>query len=274
MTIPNYGVLRGKVLESKRESEQSSPHYQIHVLAGGTHFRVPVNVKSQIAPSELLFLVDENFKHPVLAQLGSLPEAFSKEPSQPGGIALDFIRGNLFNHLDMRLLPCDIPGPDNDLQDKIEHYAVRAAQDATAEIFAFGTQWAPENVKDKVFGFKPNTGVHNIHMNQGNDASFAKDDGVYQDGALLFHFPKQDQWVAIFLAFQSQAWHTDDKTGHAIAEPEPVDFIMRIVGALVNPFGPEPEKEQVILLNPTPAPVDLKGWAIADKAKTSANCLA
>jgi len=104
------------------------------------------------------------------------------------------------------------------------------------------------------------------------------DDGVWQDGALLLHFPGQAQWVGIFLAFQSQAWHTDDVTGHtvgSIPEPGPApqpgngepDHIFRIVGALVNPIGPAPEPETVTLLNTGPRPVDLTGWALLDRLK-------
>ena len=58
-------------------------------------------------------------------------------------------------------------------------------------------------------------------MNQGNVGQFVKDDGVWQDGGLILHFPSTDQWVGIFLAFQSQAWHTDDRTGHRLEEPGP-----------------------------------------------------
>ena len=73
--------------------------------------------------------------------------------------------------------------------------------------------------KDKYFGFLPGNGIHDIHMNQGNTGRFVDDDGVYQDGGLLVQFADQHEWVAIFLKFQSQAWHTDDRTGHSIAEP-------------------------------------------------------
>ena len=87
-------------------------------------------------------------------------------------------------------------------------------------MYAFGERWGPETgVKDKVFGFQPGNGVHDIHMNQGNSARFRGDDGVWQDGGLLIHLG--DRWIGIFLAFQSQAWHTDDKTGHTIAGPAP-----------------------------------------------------
>jgi hypothetical protein len=68
--------------------------------------------------------------------------------------------------------------------------------------------------------------------------------------------------VAIFLAFQSQAWPTNDQTGHAIPTPQPgqpgaPDHTVRIVAALVNPVGPAPEAETVTLLNVTPEAVDL-----------------
>jgi hypothetical protein len=88
---------------------------------------------------------------------------------------------------------------------------------------AFGQRWGPEaDTPDKVFGFSPGNGVHDIHMNQGNTGRFVEDDGVWQDGGLLLHYPGQDQWVGVFLAFQSQAWHTDDTTGHTdLGVPDP-----------------------------------------------------
>ena len=53
-------------------------------------------------------------------------------------------------------------------------------------------------------------------MNQGNVGQFVEDDGVFQDGGLFMHFPDQQEWIGVFLKFQSQAWHTDDVTGHTI----------------------------------------------------------
>jgi hypothetical protein len=88
---------------------------------------------------------------------------------------------------------------------------------------------------------------------------------VWQDGAVLIHFPAQEQWAAVFLKFQSQSWHTDDVTGHAL--PTKPDGMVMIVAALVNPIGPEPEKETVTLLNTMSTAVDLSGWKLADRAK-------
>ncbi|MFI9842277.1 lamin tail domain-containing protein [Nonomuraea sp. NPDC051941] len=72
-------------------------------------------------------------------------------------------------------------------------------------------------------------------------------------------------------AFQSQAWHTDDRTGHAIetapARPAGGEEPVRILAALVNPDGPAPERETVTLINTSPDPIDLQGWHLADRAK-------
>jgi uncharacterized protein YukJ len=274
MSLESYGVLKGSVVDARREDDPNTPHYQVHVRADGTSYRVAVNVKSQVSPSELLFLVDDRFRHLVVDGLPELPQGFTGLLSEPGGLALDFIRGNLFDRLGLRPLPHNLPGPDNDLSDRVEHYVARARLEHDAEVYAFGERWGPEqDQQDKIFGFVPGNGIHDIHMNQGNDPQFAHDDGVWQDGALVFRFPSTDQWVAVFLAFQSQAWHTDDVTGHAITEPGPVpgptepDRVVRIVGALVNPIGPAPEPETVTLLNASPGPIELAGWTLADRSK-------
>ena len=274
MPLERYGVLKGSAVDTRREDDPDTPHYQVHVHADSTSYRVAVNVKSMLSPSELLFLVDDRFRHPLTAGLPELPHGFTELQRGPGSLALDFIRGNLFDRLRLRPLPHSLPGPDNDLSDRVEHFVARATREHDSEVYAFGERWGPEEDKpDKIFDFLPGNGVHDIHMNQGNDPQFAHDDGVWQDGALVFRFPFTDQWVAIFLAFQSQAWHTDDYTGHAITEPGPVpgptepDRVVQIVGALVNPIGPAPEPEIITLLNASPEPVELGGWTIADRFK-------
>ena len=40
---------------------------------------------------------------------------------------------------------------------------------------------------------------------------------------------------------------------------------MRILAAMVNPRGGDPERETVLLLNASPEPVDLAGWRLADR---------
>jgi uncharacterized protein YukJ len=272
MPLKSYGVLVARAIERRREGGHDSPHYQIRLADGlGATYRAAVNVLSQESPSELLYLVDDDFKHPITGVLAGLDHGWQTLPPRGG---LDFIRGNLFDRAAMRSLPPDVAGPDNDLADVLDHFVERAIAEPDAHVYVFGERWGPESVRDKVFGFRPGNGVHDIHMNQGNSARFRGDDGVFQDGGMLLHFPGESRWVAIFLAFQSQAWHTDDATGHAIAAPAPGptptpvlngDGAVRILAAMVNPNGGSPERETVLLLNASPQAVDLTGWRLADR---------
>jgi uncharacterized protein YukJ len=294
MPLKNYGALRGSVIDHRLASGANA-HFQLHVVDDATHYRIAVNVDSKLEPSELEYLIDSNFRHPVLDAVAALPAGWNALHHEAGGAALDFIRGNLFNRDDMRRLPFDVAGPDNDLNEKLALYVRRAIADEQATAYVFGERWGPEQGKaDKIFGFTPGNGVHDIHMNQANVGQFVGDDGVYQDGALLLHFPAQEQWVAIFLKFQSQTWHTDDVTGHQIAgapapgggpdtpgEKPPApgggppapdapqhapDGAVRVVAALANAVR-SPETEFVTLINTTSEPLDLAGWKLVDRDK-------
>jgi len=127
-----------------------------------------------------------------------------------------------------------------------------------------------------------------IPFNLINISGYINNAGVWQDGDMIFHFPDQDQWVGIFLRFQSQAWHTDDNTGHAIGVPTsgppsdrmPMDRLgphifptadrpdgfVKIIAAKVNDTH-SPEQEIVTILNTSDMEINLSGWKIADKQK-------
>jgi len=284
--LHSYGVLKGKAIEVRIGAGQS-PHYQVRIVDDTTDYRIAVNVKSQLPPSDVEFVIVEHFEHPITEIVEPLPTGFTKLERKPGSGALDFIRGNLFDRTQMRPLPFSLPGFDNDLNEKVDRVMQRAVADETALVYAFGERWGPEpSVKDKYFGFLPGNGIHDIHMNQGNAAQFVSDDGVYQDGGLLVHFPNQHDWIAVFLKFQSQTWHTDDKTGHRIGAPPPPPppvtpgpppppappttedpaGLVRIVAALVNATQ-SPEVEVVTLLNTAPHDLKLDGWALLDTQK-------
>jgi uncharacterized protein YukJ len=268
--VNNYGVLVARPLERRREGGTDSPHYQLRLATdGGGNHRAAINVLSQESPSELLYAIVDDLKHPITAAIGGLAAGWHPLPARAG---LDFVRGNLVTRAQMRPLAPDVAGPDNDLADLLDLHVLHAISRTDALVYAFGEPWGPETARDKIFGFKPGNGVHDIHMNQGNSARFAADDGVWQDGGLLLHFPSESRWVGIFLAFQSQAWHTDDVTGHAIADAPPPPIVgdeppVGILAAMVNPNGGAPEHETVLLLNASPQTVDLTGWRLADRNK-------
>jgi uncharacterized protein YukJ len=143
MPLKSYGILKGKPIDRRLGSGQNS-HYQIHVIDADADYRIAVNVMSKLAPSELEYLIESRFQHPFLEPLGELPSGWHPLERRPGGPALDFIRTNLFDPRRLAPLPFNIPGQDNDLNEKLDHYIQRALADERAIIYAFGERWGPE----------------------------------------------------------------------------------------------------------------------------------
>jgi uncharacterized protein YukJ len=274
MSLQKYGVLKGKAIETKKGTGKS-PHFQILVSDEELLYRIAVNVESQEPPSDVLYYVDEDFHHPIIDLLEPMPKGHHLLDKKPGGSAVDFIRGNLFDTSLMKPLPYDIPGADNDLNELVQKYVAKAISMESSSIYAFGERWGPEKARDGYFGFAPGNGIHDIHMNQGSSAAFMKYDGVWQDGCLIIHLPDENKWIGIFLAFQSQCFHTDDVQGHRIPDvcdkvpvpPKPGAKSVCIIAALVNPEGGDKGLEAVTLLNTTPNAIDLAGWSLLDKNK-------
>jgi len=118
-----------------------------------------------------------------------------------------FLKGALLNEWDKRFIPCDMivvpsdkAGPDNDLADFFKKRIDTEECKKNANIYVYGGY------------FDTGLGLHEVHMNQGSIERFEDSNGVYQDGCILLEYPG-DHWEAIFLAFQSQSWCTDNKTG-------------------------------------------------------------
>ena len=211
MALAGYGVLKGSVIGHSRDADDD--HYQVLVRAGATLMRVAVNVRSSApkAPSTVLFATTTTLPPAFTGALAALAPGFRPLASRPGGLAIDFLRGGLVKPRSLKPLPPDLPGQDNDLKDALEAAVLRAMKEADSALHAFGVRWGPEkNRKDRCFHFVPGNGVHDIHMNQGNSGRYARDNGTWQDGALVFGYPG-DKWRAFFVAFQSQALKTDDK---------------------------------------------------------------
>lgn len=298
-----YAVLKGHAIRGV-PAQPGKDHYSVHVVDDDLDYRIAINVRSNAKNfgKDLWFFLDEDFQHPIIEALKALPvgrKVFESdataEERKKSGVALDFIRLNLFDRSKMKIFPGYLNGPHNDLNELIDDLITNIAGDEDNLIYAFGEPWINEPGKDKIFSFKPGNGVHDIHMNQGDlTGDHAHEDGVYQDGGMILYYAQENRYVAYFTKFQSQSWHTDDVSGHAISgEGNPLgdgqvagpighgthgggnpittghdpDYNVRIVAAMVNPIGPAPETETVTLLNTTSQPIDLEGWSLVDKQK-------
>jgi uncharacterized protein YukJ len=284
----HYGILRGRVDVFKREDDLSSPHLQIRVVDGHNQaWRVPVNVLSGDQSRVIFHRADPLQSHPILAALPQAAAGLTPLPpaARSASSALDYFRAPLFDWPTGIAVPSTGPGADDDLQDVLITY-LKQLRDQDGEIFVFGSKFPdpgePPDPRPIDHEFHTVQGVHDIHMNQGNPkpGSFAKDNGVFQDGGLILRFGSRH--VGLFLRFETQ-WLPTNAAGDRLPEARPIpaggvpvsgpgggttpvtDPAVYIERALVNPRGADPGKEVVVIGNSTIASVDLTGWSIVDK---------
>ena len=222
MPISNYSVLRGQPTAGK-VVKGASRHYQITVAAGKSTLTVAVNIES-VDGSEVLYAIEQSFAPPDTAGLSALVAGITPLPSKPGGLALDYVREQsagkpMITRAAMTLLPKAVKDRSAAAEREIEasrvlENAVVALLDAAiaagdATVYAFGSAYADSGAVD---------GIHDIHMNQGNPVdNHGDDNGVWQDGALFLEIG--GMWTAVFLAFQTESWTTDE-TGDPAATVE------------------------------------------------------
>jgi uncharacterized protein YukJ len=281
MPIKNYGVWVAKAVRVSAErakDDPESPHIHLHYKNqenDSEEFRASINVKSLSKISELVFWFIPNFQHPIVNKLPDLNRGFQQIPSRAGGVAIDYIRGNLMDFQEGRILPHDLPEERDDIIDYVMP-ELQSAIERNATVYLFGEPYSDHK------------GIHNVHMNQGSAEQFARFNGVWQDGGIIIHFSEENRFAAIFLAFASQAIHTDEVKGNAlpgsqnfaqllsvdIEEEEEReeriadDLRVAIIAALVNPVGSENQgdsnvaPEVVYLLNRSTEDISLKDWSL------------
>lgn len=270
MPLKFYAVLKGRPVATRLSSE-GHPHFQLRVEACGAHFRAAINVRSMMDPSEMEYLIKLRFNHPITAELHRLEPGVHLLESAKGGLALDYIRLNLFPGEQFMRLPSHDPSGGTDLNNVLDGIFASAIAEAGSRVYVFGEPWESEQA-DRVFHFQPSRGMHDVHMNQGNDPGHWEQDGPWQDGAVLLEHPRQHRWTGIFLKFQSQSWLTNDVTGHALPLPgnapalerHPKEQPVRIAAVLVTPRPGEPRRSSATLLNVSPFTVDLEGWKLTN----------
>lgn len=282
MPLKSYAVLKGRP-KAILTSAAGHPHFHIKLEANGEFFRATINVRSMLEPSAMEYLIKLRFGHPITTGLRQLAPGLHTVENKPGGLALDFVRLNLFPREQFLSLPSHDPKGGTDLNHVLEGIFAGAIADPNCWVYVYGEPWAAE-ASDNLFRFYPSQGLHDVHMNQGNDPCHLDQDGPWQDGAVLIEHPTQGRWTGLFLKFQSQSWATDDATGHALHSREAAfaafasapaqcgkarqsQRTVRIVAALVNPLDGQPQQDSVTLLNVAPFPVDLTGWHLTNGIK-------
>lgn len=208
MPIPRYSVLKGKVTGSSFIHKHGHDHYIINVKVSENQYKAFVNVLSYDG-SDLEYLQNSNWTDPFRNKLDTLEAGSLEIQSQSDGLALDYIRSNIVDITAFTKIQQGISRSESNLANLLDSYVQRAKSNDDSAVYVFGSAFKDENESD--------LGIHDVHMNQGNPESggFEGDNGVYQDGVLFFQFAN-DEWVALFLKFQSQAIKTDNQTGDPV----------------------------------------------------------
>lgn len=285
-----YQTLRGKVQAVALAQPQPNPHLWVVVAAAGHTWFATINVRSDKEPegapsghANLYYFVDSDFRHPLAPAILARPEGLSPahaslDRAYAAG-ALDYQRSALFNPNAMRAVQPDAPGEDGLVQRLTSLFELAKAQDWDVIFYGRTFKMSKPHQTDAAFGFTPDGpfGVHNIHMAQGDRPELKVRDvenGVFGDGACFLWDENAHRMSAIFLAFQSQGWHTD-ASGAAVSgatgdEPPSYDYantgvlipppprVAQLTSAHVLPGG----AASLIVANMSPAPLSLTGWSV------------
>lgn len=215
MSIKNYGVLKSKVLINEGElvSKRHRKHYNL--ITQGTSKRLEVNIdlQSQHFQPNVKILCIENYKNPLLEKFEDLAEGFTPLESVAGGLALDFLRQDLFPKADLF--------DSNPLDGDVISQKLNTYLSDHEHIVVFGSLYGDEKVGEDHSGSQRSSkkiqlenGIDNVHLNQGNQGRHEGSNGIYQDGALFIKNKKS--YTAVFCCFDEQCDKTDEK-GNCLA---------------------------------------------------------
>ncbi len=294
MSRINYNCLRGKVHAFAPAVPATNPHLWVILETGGQQWFATINVRSDkdqpgdpAGKSYLYYLIDNDFRHPIIASILARPQGLSPVNRDYRSGALDFQRGNLFDPTAMRILPMETAGDDN-LVHRLSAI-LQVAKNQGSDVFFYGNAFHKDNPHqtDAVFGATPDTpfGIDNVHMTQGDPQSInlhVRENGTWHDGACFIWDEAGRRMTAAFLSFQSQAWHTnangDLLYGATGCEAPQYDFSSDGLTPMPVPKRPAeltslhraPDGTgTLILTNMTNASLDLTGWSVLSQAELS-----
>lgn len=209
-------LLKGKATDGKLFSRNPNqrPHYHILVEADNQQFDIAVNIASEdpnTADVRVLYAIKSNITPPQVDKLLSLPNGMFNLPT--AGIAgIDYVSDGLVSREQMKPLPLFNRSEPIEQQGEpeLKQLVEQVMNEQDALLYAFGHRYDQRSPQNVAWGFQPDDGIHNIHMNQGNARGNHDDEnGRGEDGALFIYFPKSNTWSGVYVAFQTQSFDND-----------------------------------------------------------------
>ncbi len=175
-------------------------------IDSGTRYWMTINIRS--GQDQVFYTISEDFQHALTGRIiaANLPQGFTALDKKPGGLSLDYIRDKLVDLKTMDQLKAAGDPDDEGISDMLTTLLVNVFRATDSRLFIFGSRF---DDGARFSSFDLDTGIHDIHMNQGSQGGHAGSNGIYQDGALLAYFPSENRWSAVFMKFASQKEATD-----------------------------------------------------------------
>jgi uncharacterized protein YukJ len=205
----NYNVLKCRPIINQNSPQIQHDHLQVLLeIDSGTRYWMTINIRS--GADQVYYLIDEEFEHAITKRLeeAELQQGFTALEKKPGGLALDYIREELVDLKAMDKLKAAGDPNDEGIADMLTTQLVNVMRAPDARLFIFGSRF---DNGAQYSSYDLDTGIHDIHMNQGSRGNHAGSNGIFQDGALLASYPSERRWSAVFLKFASQSETTDDR---------------------------------------------------------------
>lgn len=143
MTIARYGVWRGTATKWE-PTQQDNDHGHITFTDGTSDdLDCAVDVKSKDSDSRIVFwnVVSFDDSHPLAAKLANISEGYQAITDHTSnGLGLDYLKGNLVNAKQGRILSYQENGPNNDILDFLNPI-LNAAVSQKADMYLYGSKY-------------------------------------------------------------------------------------------------------------------------------------
>ena len=109
MPLKNYKLLVGKAKGIKLDDD-SSPHVEVLIKSQNHYYRIAVNVRSNVAPHDLLYLKKQNYRNALTNKLDEIGEGIIDIRKDRPDLAVDYQKNNEFEKRDMEIVPFKAEG--------------------------------------------------------------------------------------------------------------------------------------------------------------------
>lgn len=199
-----YCFLKGKVTTHK-VTDHGNPHYVLRIHDQyGKKYNANINLMSYQFPNRLKFFIDNDCHNEIIQRCFNLSNQLHRNlATGPSGYCLDYLRNHLFNF-------------ENDNY----HFNSEIQSLKYLEKFLFNTInpiLNNPNYQIGIWGMAYNNGqdniigIHDIHMNQGNQDIFINQNGIWQDGAIGIYDLKAKKITMFYFYFEMQCLKTNNK---------------------------------------------------------------